>query len=216
MTTCLKLRQTCPKCGQLRSPTSFRRRLTRRQAQARGYDLPLLEALDRWPTIPSTLCRQCQPNRHYKPSQMSIKQIEEAIYNGVVREQTAAPMIEKKKRIAKREQREAVVRRWYVARTAHWDTMSHLLAKELERVQHRYRLTQDKFLALYIEECKRLRGVLTLKAREGDQCRGPDQKPIPIQTLVAPHLTYAWWALEEEQRRRFNARKPLLLFSTSA
>lgn len=147
---------------------------------------------------------------------MSIKDLEDAIYNGIVKAQTAAPMIDKKKRIAKRAQREAVVRRWYVAHTAHWNAMRQALSKELERVQHRYKRTGDDFLSRYIEECKRLRGVLSLKAREGDQCRGPDQKPIPIQSLVDASLLRAWWALEEEQRRRFSARKPLLLFSTSA
>lgn len=143
---------------------------------------------------------------------MSIKQIEEAVYNGFVREQTAAPMIEKKKRIAKREQREAVVRRWYVAHTVHWNALRQTLIKELERVQHRYRLTQDEFLALYIEECKRLRGVLTLKVREGDL----KQEHETIQSLVDASLLRAWWTLDEEQRRRFSTRKPLLLFSTSA
>lgn len=143
---------------------------------------------------------------------MSIKDLEDAIYNGIVRQQTAQPIIDKKKRIAKRAQREAVVRRWYVAHTAHWNAMRQALSKELERVQHRYKRTGDDFLARYIEECKRLRGMLTLKAREGDPKRGHET----IQSLVDASLLRAWWALEEEQRRRFSARKPLLLFSTSA
>ena len=147
---------------------------------------------------------------------MSIKDLEDAIYNGIVRQQTAQPIIDKKKRIAKRAQREAVVRRWYVAHTAYWNAMRQTLSKELARVQHRYRLTGDDFLARYIEECKRLRGVLTLKAREGDQCHEPEQKTQTIQKLVDASLLQAWWTLEEEQRSRFNARKPLLLFSTSA
>lgn len=145
---------------------------------------------------------------------MSIKDLEDAIYNGIVRQQTAQPIIDKKKRIAKREQREAVVRRWYVAHTAHWNAMRQALSKELARVQHRYKRTGDDFLARYIEECKRLRGVLSLKAREGDQFRDPETQTI--QSLVDASLLRAWWTLEEEQRRRFSSRKPLLLFSTSA
>lgn len=143
---------------------------------------------------------------------MSIKDLEDAIYNGIVRQQTAQPIIDKKKRIAKRAQREAVVRRWYVAHTAYWKAMRQTLSKELARVQHRYRLTGDDFLARYIEECKRLRGMLTLKTREGDPKRGHET----IQSLVDASLLREWWTLEEEQRSRFNARKPLLLFSTSA
>lgn len=206
---CLKLRQTCPKCGQERFATAFRRRLTRRQAEARGYDLVRLEASGRWPTIPCAVCVHCQPNRRYKPSIMSIKQIEEAIYNGVVRAQTATPMIQKKQALARRAQLDAVVRRWDATRDAPWQALMQTLGKEIIRVQHRYRLTGDPFLALYIAECKRLQALLRVQARNGGT------PPRLLQDKVDPLVLNVWETLDEPQRVQYNSRKPLLLFRTT-
>ena len=168
-----------------------------------------LEAANRWPTIPCAVCVQCQPNRHYKPSAMTVKQIEEAIYNGVVRAQTAEPVLKKKRALAKREQREAVVRRWAKVQQAPWQALLQALGKELVRVQHRYLLTGDPFLALYIAECHRLQALFRVKAREGAD------PPRRMQDKVDPLLIDKWVTLDKSQRAYYNSRKPLLLFQIS-
>lgn len=164
----------------------------------------LLEAAGRWPTIPSKICRACQPNRIYRPAQMTIKQIKEAVSNGLVRAPVAEPVLKRKVRVAKQEQREAVVRRWEARRLAPWREAQAALGLEIVRTRARLlRTPANEFLTRYLEECLRLRGVVALKIRE------------------ATHVWQGWDKLvvlegSPDSIRSLSIRQPLLLFTTSS
>jgi hypothetical protein len=186
----------CAKCHETKLAKHFRRKLTRAQAEARGYrgmrnqdDQPKkLQGL-RVMTIESKFCTKCQPGR-YKPTEMTIPEMYKAAYDGKASLPRVKIDAERKRKQARRKMSAAVSDRWAKWREAPWTHIRARLADALTSATHsvnynRHRkIMKDEgvpeilaFYAVYQDVLRKLRAQCTINAR--------------TEATVEPHITWA-------------------------
>jgi hypothetical protein len=186
----------CAKCHETKLAKHFRRKLTRAQAEARGYkgmrnqdDQPKkLQGL-RVMTVESKYCAKCQPG-HYKPTEMTIPEMYQAAYDGKASLTRVSIDAERKRKQARRKMSAAVSDRWAKWREAPWTHIRARLADALTSATHsvnynRHRkIMKDEgvpeilaFYAAYQEVLRKIRAQCTINAR--------------TEATVEPHTTWA-------------------------
>lgn len=201
----------CPKCGQVKPLREFNRPLTKAQAAYRGF------ANKHTVYIESKFCRPCQPGR-YRPTKMSIKDIQRAVYNGRVSMQRAQIDIEKKQLRSYETKKRAVVNRWHKAAAAPWLAVRANVADELTRIvrtaayyKKRNTPTHEFFLK-YAEALRVIRARCTVYAKIAE-----DLKDDATWTDIAFRCSVDLNALRDEwfDLTAAGHRIPLLFKNTS-
>lgn len=175
----------CAKCHETKLAKHFRRKLTRAQAVARGHALGMRNQDDqprhlkgeRLPTVESKYCTKCQPG-HYKPTEMSVRELYQAAYDGKVSLTRANIDAERKRQQARRKISTAVSDRWAKWKAAPWTHIRAKLADALTSATHsvnynRHRkILKDEgvpeilaFYAAYQEALRTIRAQCTINAR---------------------------------------------------
>lgn len=143
----------CTKCQKIKPVAEFKRRLTRAQAMARGYQgVNTIE-------IESSMCKDCQPRkRSYQ--EMTTKELHNLAAAGDVRAKFAQDIIEKRTRELAHKRREELSRQWKNSRDSMWGEVLGDLRTELARVQQQEknakRMRPDMALDFFFEYKKLL------------------------------------------------------------
>jgi hypothetical protein len=128
----------CAKCHETKLAKHFRRKLTRAQAVARGHALGLRNQDDqprhlkgeRIATVESKFCTKCQPG-HYKPNDMTVKEMYLAAYDGKVSLARVNIDAERKRKKSSAKISAAVSDRWAKWKAAPWGHVRARLSEEL-------------------------------------------------------------------------------------
>jgi hypothetical protein len=215
----------CAKCHETKLAKHFRRKLTRAQAVARGHALGLRNQADqpkklqgeRLPTVESKFCTKCQPG-HYKPNDMTVKEMYLAAYDGKVSLARVNIDAERKRKKASAKISAAVANRWDKWKAAPWGHVRARLSEELLILTRRISYyNKKKAPAVLLDALTALQDALTvLRARCTLSAR--IQAPLDPATTwedligapVMRQLCAIWDAVPVELIWRAN-RTPLLL-----
>jgi hypothetical protein len=173
----------CPKCGETKPSTQFKRRLSLAQSRAvlRNPNITTNYMAD------SKLCKACQPKRK-PPRKLSIKEIRTRITNKDMHYITGEMLLEKKKQAIVKGRSRVMKETWEKRKTQPYKTLKRNLQDQLNRYGNRHfasthlqDATREQNRWNY-QEAKRIREDLLNRALNGE-----DIPPlIQIASLIKP------------------------------
>jgi hypothetical protein len=219
----------CAKCHETKLAKHFRRKLTRAQAVARGHALGMRNQADqprhlkgeRVATVESKFCAKCQPG-HYKPNDMTVKEMYLAAYDGKVSLTRVNIDAERKRKKSSAKISAAVSDRWAKWKAAPWGHVRARLSEELLILTRRIsyfntkgagKPGQDKLLTALLalqETMTALRARCTLNARIQAKVEPETTWEDLTGALTMNRLHALWAAVPVELIWRAN-RTPMLL-----
>lgn len=143
----------CTKCRTIKPAAEFKRRLSRAQSLARGYQASVRLEID------SSLCKACQPRR--KPlAERSINEVRNLVATGEMREAVALDYIKKRKEQLSFDRRNAMEKYWLSVRVKPLrQHLTHEIARCMTARAYHAKRNAAPMLAFYDTYIPFLRGI---------------------------------------------------------